>query len=535
MMKRALVLAESKASSLESRVVLRAVRQYYQTVEFAPLWVGAKDGARRARALLRGLEALSGDGLTPADYGAQELASLLGRSDAGMAGRLEVRLSTALVMAASDLASGRLSPREVRPDLYIFPQDVDGKSVLEGVSSHPDINAYLASFQPSQPNYHRLKAALAHYRALARTHPVWPPLGRGPTMKVGQRDPRVRALRHRLAVLGDLPADDVDETDRFDAPLESAVRRFQHRNGLDVDGAVGKDSLRELDLPPARRVEQIVLNLERRRWMADHFEQRYIFVNLADFALKAVVKHGGREQTVFTTEVVVGKPYHQTPEFSDRIRYMVVNPYWNVPRSIARNELIPKFKRDPASIAARGYELLSAGKARARPIAPESLDWSELGPRHFPYRIRQLPGPRNALGRVKFVFPNPYSIYLHDTPARTLFDRRQRAFSHGCIRARNPLDLAAVLLSWQGEGRERIDAALASGKRTVIKLARPVPVHLTYITAWVNKDGTVHFRRDVYGRDRALAEALGLRPSSTHRTGRRRGSAGEVRPRWKTG
>ncbi len=249
----------------------------------------------------------------------------------------------------------------------------------------------------------------------------------------------------------------------------------------------------------------MVLNLERRRWMPDDRGDRYVFVNLADFELKVV--HEPR--TVFDTRVVVGAPYHRTPAFSAEMTYIEINPYWNVPPSIARNELLPEIKEDPGYLAANGFELLADWNDGAAAIDPWAVDWSRITPEDFAWRLRQRPGDGNALGRIKFMFPNSFNVYLHDTPARHLFDEAERSFSHGCVRVEDPESFGAVVLDGQADwSLERIKVAIASGERMIVALEEPLPVHVAYLTAWVNKDGTVHFRNDVYGRDARLSEAL---------------------------
>jgi murein L,D-transpeptidase YcbB/YkuD len=494
-----------------SAVVLAKIQASYAGGAHAPLWVSHHGPTARARELAQAIAALTHDGLNPQDYDIAAISSLVAKgNDIAELADLDVRLSLALVHAASDLASGRLEPRQVNPKLYIYPQDVDHATVLVGVRNEEDVAAYLQSFQPGQANYHRLKSALAHYRTLA-ADALWPTIDSGDTLERGMEDSRVGLLRSRLRLLEDFPLRMplAAAQNRYDDTVEAAVRHFQARHGLDQDGKVGKNTLAALNVPPSQRVEQILLNLERRRWMPDKFESRYVFVNLADFYLKVVENVDGRERTIHTTEVVVGKPYHQTPEFSHKIRYLVINPYWNVPVSIARNELFAKFKKDPSYIRARGYELFDGYGADAGIVEPELVDWESLSRRNFRYKIRQLPGPKNALGTIKFMFPNTHNIYLHDTPSQTLFKRSERAFSHGCIRVKDPHLLAATLLQWQsGWPTKRIRQTITDGERTVVSLAEPIPVHLAYVTAWVNKDGAVHFRNDVYDRDKSLAAAL---------------------------
>jgi murein L,D-transpeptidase YcbB/YkuD len=335
-------------------------------------------------------------------------------------------------------------------------------------------------------------------------------VSKGPTLDPGTTDPRVARVRARLRDSSDaeerrLAAAGAGAPEFYDADLEAAVIRFQHRHGLDQDGRVGPKTVAALNVPIGERIRQMLLNLERRRWMPDDRGARYVFVNLADFELKVVHE----PKTVFDTRVVVGAPYHRTPVFSAEMTYIEINPYWNVPPSIARNELLPQIKEDPGYLAANGFELLTDWNDGAAPIDPWSVDWLRIAPQDFAWRLRQRPGEGNALGGIKFMFPNRFNVYLHDTPARHLFEQAERSFSHGCIRVEGPEAFGAVVLAGQdGWPLERIHAAIESGERMIVTLEEPLPVHIAYLTAWVNKDGSVHFRNDVYGRDATLAAAL---------------------------
>ncbi len=330
------------------------------------------------------------------------------------------------------------------------------------------------------------------------------PVPAGEPIKPGMSDPRLPGLRARLAQSG-LATTPEGDPSRYDAALEKAVRIFQGRHGLPLDGALGKKTIEALNVPVERRIEQMAMNLERRRWLPDDLGERYVFVNMADFALKVV----DGPHTIHATRVVVGTPFHRTPVFSDAIKYIELNPFWNVTPSIAAKELLPKIRKDPGYLARNGYRLFSGWGAEASELDPFSVDWSGVSASRFVYKIRQDPGPKNSLGQLKSVFPNTQSIYLHDTPSRQLFQQTMRAFSHGCIRVENPLDLAVVLLGGaDGWTKEKLTQAISSGERKIIALSKPIPVHLVYLTAWVNKDGSVHFRDDIYGRDNRLAEGL---------------------------
>ena len=482
---------------------LIAVRRFYAERGFQPVWVDPSGATPRARAVVDMIGRAAEDGLDPADYDAAALAGRLGAVTSEDRADLEVRLSRALVLFGNDLRAGRVVPGEIESSLFVYPQRIDAFEVLSAAFAAPDATVYIAGLAPSSPEYLRLKQALADYRALAAGG-GWSRLPEGETLKPGMRDERVPLLRRRLVEAGDLAGAEA-ESDLFDAPLEAAVTRFQRRHGLTPDGAVGRMTMAALDVPVEDRIDQMLLNMERRRWMPRDLGERYVFVNMADFELKVV----DGPQTVLDDRVVVGTPFQQTPEFSEMMTYIVVNPYWNIPPSIAGKEMLPKIRKDAGYLARNRIEVLSDWTESGRPVDPATIDWSRLSARHFPYKLRQVPGADNALGRLKFMFPNRFNIYLHDTPARTLFERTVRSFSHGCIRVQHPVDLAAVLLDGaDGWTKDRIEAAIATGERQVISLPRPLPVHLTYLTAWVNKDGAVNFRDDIYGRDGRLREAL---------------------------
>lgn len=485
------------------------VEGVYRARDVRPLWVDGSGALPRARQLADLLFRADFDGLDPDDYRAGEIGAMLTATDLDALADLELRLSLGLAQFAADLGQGRTTPHVADSELFLFREEVDKAAVLAAVETAGDLDLLIDRYRPQSPRYDRLTAALADYRAMAEMG-GWAPIADGPALKPGTTDPRIGALRTRLLLWGDLAADaDLShgggDGDFYDDALVAAVERMQYRHGLDQDGVIGRNTLAALNVSVEDRVEQIVLNLERRRWMPDDLGRRYVFVNLADFNLKVV----DGEKTIHETRVVVGRPYHRTPVFSEQITYLELNPFWNVPPSISRNELLPKIRSDPGYLAKNDFALFSDWSANAAEIDPLSVDWNSVAPDRFPYKIRQNPGDGNALGRLKFMFPNRFNIYLHDTPSKSLFARAQRSFSHGCIRVMDPVDLAEIVLSGTPDWtKERIDEAIASGRRTVVSLAEPLPVHLSYQTAWVNKDRSVHFRSDIYDRDIVLAEAL---------------------------
>ena len=309
--------------------------------------------------------------------------------------------------------------------------------------------------------------------------------------------PRVAALRARLAMTGDLegPMEAV-APELFDAAVEEAVKRFQQRHGLDADGVVGRQTLAELNVPVEARIAQLRVNMERVRWIFRDLEPRFILVNIARYRV-LLVENG---EVVWSTRAVVGRPYRQTPLFRARMTYLEFNPTWTVPPTILREDLLPDIRRDPSVLQQRNMTVLDH---QGRRVDPDTIDWSSTTARNFRYMIRQEPGPENALGQVKFMFPNQYHVYMHDTPARGLFRRAARGFSSGCIRLERPFELADILLA----GTQWDAAAVASGRTRVVNLPQPITVLIIYGTA-VPEDGRIHFADDIYRRDARLLAAL---------------------------
>lgn len=342
-----------------------------------------------------------------------------------------------------------------------------------------------------------LSNAIAHYKQIA-ARGGWPQVPAGPTLRAGDRNERITLLKQRLLVSADLSAP-VGEEDFFDEKLTEAVRRFQARHGLTADGRVGVNTLRELNVPVGKRIEQLSVNIERCSAMPYPPEQRFILVNIADFTLK-LFENGNLQLAM---SVIVGKKYRQTQEFTGRISSLVLNPNWNVPRSIAVKDLLPKIKNNPGYLKRMRIRVLRDGKDVAA-IDPATIDWGNLSAAHFPYRLQQDPGPGNALGRIKFVFPNPYDLYLHDTPAQELFKKDTRTFSSGCIRLSKPLELAVYLL--QGTSlstMESLTARMSNKKTQWINIPSPIAIYIVYMTAWVDPGGIINFRSDIYNRDTA--------------------------------
>jgi murein L,D-transpeptidase YcbB/YkuD len=492
----------------------RLVAELYERHDFAPLWTAsaARDD------LLRAIRDSHSDGLDPEDYLLTPLERARAKAEAPGAA-LDAQLdydilqTEALVRLLYHLIFGKVDPRSFDPN-WNFARTLhhgDSADFVQKLIDSGEVYARIEAEKPSQDAYRKLKVELARMREL-EARGGWHALASGPTLKLGVTDPRVTALRARLVNGGDLDPAEAGGGATFDPALAAAVARFQARHGLDPDGAVGAGTLAALNVSCAARVEQLRVNLERARWLLHDLEPSFVVVNVAGFRLD----YWRDGKIAWETRAQVGKPARATPIFRSELTYLVLNPTWTVPPSIFSNDILPQQKRDHSTLTRKGLEVVDNS---GRVVPASSIDWANATPRNFRYMLRQPAGPDNALGRVKFMFPNSHSVYLHDTPSKSLFEREDRTFSSGCIRVENPLDLAALLLEGQkGWDRAALDAAVAEGKTRTITLAKRVPVLLLYWTAWVDRDGALQFRRDVYGRDAkvaaGLAEKFRLRPVS---------------------
>jgi L,D-transpeptidase YcbB len=481
----------------------------------APLWLDQgrpTDAARQAAAVLA---SAADDGLQPEDYDAAPLALALGQAargpglDAVAATRLDDALSAAVRRFLSDLHSGRVEPRRIRGASALpEPHRIDSASYLSAALAGPWLTQALLAAAPPIPLYAALRAELARYRALV-DHPAWAaplpaPVGR--KLEPGAAWAGLPLLTRRLVALGDLPPGTA-VPDVYDEVLQQGVKAFQQRHALAADASVGKATLAQLEVTPVARVRQIELAMERLRWTPLPEAPRMIVVNVPEFVLRAYEANDGKVSMRLAMNVIVGKALKtQTPLFEEEMRFIEFSPYWNVPPSIARSETLPKLRRDPAYFEQQGFEFVSVSDASQvqTTLSAESLDAVERGQ----MRIRQRPGPQNALGDIKFIFPNNSNIYLHHTPAPGLFQRDRRDLSHGCIRVEAPVALAQFVLHNGLQWPEwRIRATMAQGKSSTIRLPEPLPVLIAYSTTVV-KQGKVYFLADIYGHDRMLDRAL---------------------------
>jgi L,D-transpeptidase YcbB len=482
------------------------VQEFYARRGFRAAW----NNARNAEQLHRALAESYAEGLDPKDYHLPVLDELSAPIASALAtdavrAQYDVLLTEALLRLAYHLSFGKVDPQtfDAQWNYGRTLASMDVSHEVEEALAAEDIYQRVEALRPTHSLYTGLKRELARYRAAAETPTVT--LAAGPTLRPGDSDARIPVLRARLIASGDLDQTASSDTHDYDAALETAVRAFQERMGLASDGVIGADTIAELNVPVADRIRQLRVNLDRGRVLLQDLPDEFVVVNIAAFTVYYV----RGQQIVWHGRAQVGKPYRRTPIFRSEISYVVLNPTWTVPPGIIEHDILPAAQRDPATISRKGLRVLDA---QGQELDPASIDWSRYRSGHIPYTLRQDPGPTNALGRVKLMFANPYQVYLHDTPSQNLFERAERAFSSGCVRVERALELTELVLDdpqqWNAAS---IASAIEQGELRNITLKRNVPVLLAYWTAWVDPQGRMNFRRDLYGQDAKWAQALEAR------------------------
>jgi murein L,D-transpeptidase YcbB/YkuD len=489
----------------EPLLAAELIAQVYGERDYRPAWTRAD-----AMAQLRGLVALAqSEGLPAADYPLANLQTVHDRlaetgSPADIA-NFDLLATELLVRVVYHLRFGKVDPATQDPT-WNFERTLrpsrDPAATLDQLSAEPNVADAVARMFPRGWLYERAKETLSQYRALQAAG-GWPQISDGPVLKPGDRGARVAELRARLRVTGELAGTGSSDPQLFDETLGSAVVKFQRHHGLETDGAVGKQTLAALNVDVGQRIGQLRLTLERGRWIMNELDQRFVLVNIAGF-YAALVEN---RQYVWYTPVQVGTPYRKTPVFRGEMEYLVFNPTWVVPPGILRKDILPKLAEDPGYLQEKNFRVLDRNW---NPVDASAIDWTTMSARAFPYIIEQGPGPTNALGRVKFIFPNSHFVFLHDTPSQNLFERASRSFSSGCIRVKDPLELAHLLLDDEDAwSTEQIQATLDAKTTRTVHLREPLPVLLLYFTADFHPEtGEVYFHEDVYSRDARLLNAL---------------------------
>jgi murein L,D-transpeptidase YcbB/YkuD len=495
-----------------ARVILdEPVARYYEAQQFQPAW---QDPARLDE-LVASIEDLRNDGLDPNDYHLEALRSY--RLDVRMhtpmtlqdRADLELLATDAFMLGLYHVYLGKVDPVKLSSQWNFAqrptPSFDEGLQRFSLRLAAGEIREAFDSARPSHAWYQRGRDRLQDYRVIAAAG-GWPVLADGPTLKPGMSDARVPVLRKRLEITKDLlptPGTVVGvDPDLYDAALEQGVKAFQERHGLTPDGAIGPGTRAAMNVPVEQRIDQIRVNLERGRWTLHEMKGEFVLVDVAGF----YVSYFRNDEPVWTSRVVVGKDQRETPIFRSKITYVVFNPTWTIPPGILVKDKLPVLRRNPGALKAMNIRVLDGS---GREVNPYSVNWNQYGPSRLPpYQFVQDPGPNNALGLVKIMFPNPYLVYLHDSPAKSLFEQDQRTFSSGCIRVQKPFELAALVLNDPQWNPQSIDAVIATRQTRTVNLKTPVPVLILYWTAQPRPDGQVNFRNDVYGRDPPTLAAL---------------------------
>jgi murein L,D-transpeptidase YcbB/YkuD len=488
-----LIRAKASGDSID-----RVLHDFYAYRGYQPMWVGQNGRNPAARRVLSLLERSAGEGLNPSDY----TVMLPPSADTHHLARDERNLSRAILRYAHHRAVGRISARQVGARYSRVAVAEPPEQVLHALATAIDPVQTLSQIGPQNEEFQGLLWAYSRLQRVVAAG-GWSGVSEGPTIWPGTADLRVAKVRIALWQRGDYHATEPSASVVYDEQLGEAVRRFQRRHGLKDDGGIGKGTVRALNIPASTRLAQLRVNLERRRWQIPAPAERHIIVNLP--AYEMAVMEG--EIRTFTSPVVIGAKKHMTPEFSADMTYLVLNPHWYVRPSIANEEMLPELRKDPLTYVKKGFRAFASTEGNVTEVDWESVDWQAT--EKVPVYFRQESGNTNALGVVRFMWPNKDNIYLHDTPSKKLFGHARRAFSHGCIRVQDPMGLAAHLLEQKPEwSPDAILAGFKAGKRKSVSLDQSVHVRMLYHTAWVDADGTVNFRADVDGRDRELLRLL---------------------------
>ena len=500
----------------EPLAAAQLLHDFYASREYRPLWVSEDAVNVQATTLLERIKKAGDDGLRGADYHTPALELLIAKqaainsdmpaiNDPGGLADIELLLSDAYLLYGLHLQQGRVLEytNKVRinfgADSAVFIKSLD-QAAADGL-----IEKNLDGLAPQRIDYVRLRDALVAMRKQKEdSHWAVPEDG---VLHPGAMDSRVPKLRVRLLLTGDLteaPADKASQ--EYDAVLQEAMRRFQRRHGLVADGVAGHETWVALNISLRQRMGQLAVNLQRLRWLnANALGERYLQINIPGYELDLF----DQGQKILNSRVIVGRDYRRTPLFRSELTQIVLNPYWRVPHKLAVQDVWKEIQKNPAYLEEMQIQVLSSWEPDAEVVDPATVNWHELTAEDFPYHFRQLPGPKNALGRIKFMMPNNMSIYMHDTPTHQLFEERRRGFSSGCIRIEKHVELALYLLKDDPKwSRESLDKVWASGATRYVPIKNPLPVYLTYITAWVDDEGRLQFRDDIYGMDKTLAAAL---------------------------
>ena len=497
---------ESQSISADG-IVLYAqdvIARYYELNNYEPAWSSKKN----TKELVENLEDAYNEGLLPDDYHLTRIKKIIeehkGDNDPYKLADLDLLMTDGLFKYAKDLILGKVDQSKIRPGWDVPPNKLpgNGDSLLYAALDNKNITELLNSLKPDDFMYTHLRIGLKQYRIIAENG-GWPQIPVGQVLKLGMKDERVLMLREYLIIVGDMPSMVNSENDTvYDAGVEIAVKQFQFRHNLNQDGVLGKGTLSRMNVSVEDRIDDIRINMERARWVMHHLPDDFLVVNIAGYNIRRV----RNDSIVYYSRVIVGRHFHESPIFKGKVRYIVINPTWTLPHSIATKETLPKLQKNPNYLEEKNMIIMDRS---GKEIDPSTIDFNKLSQNNFPYIVRQNAGPHNALGQVKFIFPNEYSVYVHDTPSRGLFANEKRAFSHGCIRLDKKWELLIDLMDepdvWN---MEKINEVLSTEKTTRVNLNNPIDIVLLYWTAGADKEDRLYFNEDVYDRDAAVLKEL---------------------------
>jgi L,D-transpeptidase YcbB len=489
---------------------VRLMKTFYSERKGLPAWSGEEGPDAQAATLLRILKRSYREGLCPQDYGVERIEALMATIsqekehnhsvNPDRLADLDLLLTEAFFSYAAHFSGGRADHERQYPGWVYKPRQTNLVETLVNALESRNLEGTLNDLAPRFYDYKKLHEILNGYIDIAESG-GWPVIPAGRTLKKGMSDDRVGVLKSRLMMTsGALGTAKTSPDNKFDRELEVAVRQFQRQHGLKEDGTVGPPTLRELNVPVEVRICQVAVNLDRLRWLPSELGNRHLLINIPAFNLEVVED----KNVVMNIRAIVGKTNKRTNLLSSRVTTVELNPYWRVPKSIAVEEYLPKLQKNPGYLSGKKMKVFAGGNYQNSPISPETIQWSRYSKDKFPYFLRQEPGPDNPLGLVKFVFSNEADIYIHDTPTRRLFAQSRRSFSHGCIRIEKPVDLAAYLLKSPSDARwtnGNIRAEIRKGKNKALRLPEVVPVHIVYKTVWIDREGRLNFRPDIYNID----------------------------------
>ncbi|TYP87063.1 murein L,D-transpeptidase YcbB/YkuD [Nitrosomonas communis] len=496
----------NNSSSVSNEIDVAILKHFYAMRGYRPAWIQNDKLSPELDIAIAFIATAEQEGLDSKDYQLEQLLHLRKQSsEYSLLLELELRTTQSILMLARDLRRGRLIASEVDPDWHIRQPKFDPAAYLQKAITSGNLKSSLADLPPKTQEYQLMKQALAKLRKLVKRGVNWTMIPETPLIRPNMNHAIIPLLRSRIAQIfamhGNSSYDIVSSengSEKYDSELVNAIKIFQEQHGLNADGVIGPNTRAALNKTPEQKIRQLRINMERLRWMPRELGDRYLLVNIAGFRLTAI-EYG---KHVLNMRIIVGRDYRSTPSFNSRISHLILNPYWNVPNSIAQQDLLPKQQNNSNFFTSQKIRVYVNNAGHYEEIDSDLINWHAVG-KNFPYVLRQEPGEKNALGTIKFMFANRFSIYLHDTPSKQLFQKDIRMFSSGCIRLEKPLQLAGFILNEPNAATD-IGDKIESGKTITVNLSKHLPIYLIYLTAWVDETNNIYFASDIYGRDKRI-------------------------------